>query len=268
MLFRSLDGDEFAILAPRLAGETTLLAYGRRVVDAYREPFIIDGARIGVSVCVGAYVAHGPKIGFETVLRNAGLAVRMAQAHGAGSVHVFGPKDDAALLEKQALERDLRVALERGELRLVYQPMFGVETDSITGFEALLRWSHPTRGEVSPATFIPLAEETGAIEAIGAWVIQQACATAAHWPSSVKVCLNVSAQQLRQRVIASYHLGPMDAQETRAYIEHRLATVGWNGDPSFDDAAHAAIYAYSGGIPRKVNTLMEDRKSTRLNSSH
>jgi hypothetical protein len=64
-------------------------------------------------------------------------------------------------------------------------------------------------------------------------------------------------QQLRQRVIASYHLGPMDAQETRAYIEHRLATVGWNGDPSFDDGAHAAIYAYSGGIPRKVNTLMD-----------
>jgi hypothetical protein len=64
-------------------------------------------------------------------------------------------------------------------------------------------------------------------------------------------------QQLRQRVIASYHLGPMDAQETRAYIEHRMATVGWNGDPSFDDGAHAAIYAYSGGIPRKVNTLMD-----------
>jgi hypothetical protein len=64
-------------------------------------------------------------------------------------------------------------------------------------------------------------------------------------------------QQLRQRVIASYHLGPMDAQETRAYIEHRLATVGWHGDPSFDEAAHAAIYAYSGGIPRKVNTLMD-----------
>jgi hypothetical protein len=64
-------------------------------------------------------------------------------------------------------------------------------------------------------------------------------------------------QQLRQRVIASYHLGPMDAQETRAYIEHRLATVGWNGDPAFDDGAHAAIYAYSGGIPRKVNTLMD-----------
>jgi hypothetical protein len=64
-------------------------------------------------------------------------------------------------------------------------------------------------------------------------------------------------QQLRQRVIASYHLGPMDAQETRAYIEHRLATVGWNGDPAFDEGAHAAIYAYSGGIPRKVNTLMD-----------
>jgi general secretion pathway protein A len=64
-------------------------------------------------------------------------------------------------------------------------------------------------------------------------------------------------QQLRQRVIASYHLGPMDAQETRAYIEHRLATVGWNGDPAFDDGAHAAVFAYSGGIPRKVNTLMD-----------
>jgi hypothetical protein len=71
-------------------------------------------------------------------------------------------------------------------------------------------------------------------------------------------------QQLRQRVIASYHLGPMDAQETRAYIEHRLATVGWNGDPSFDDGAHAAIFAYTGGIPRKVNTLMRPRAADGL----
>jgi EAL domain-containing protein (putative c-di-GMP-specific phosphodiesterase class I) len=222
-----------------LTGETTLRAYARRIVEAFREPMSIRGARFDLTVCVGAYSAQEASIGYETVIRNAELALRKAQSHGSGSAHVFGPRDDAAEMERKALQTDLRFALERRELSLAYQPMLCLRTGKINGFEALLRWKHPTRGEISPAVFIPLAEETGAIEAIGAFVIRQACAAAARWPETIRVCLNVSAHQLRSRALCDLVEAALrDAEIPSSRLEIEITESVLIGD---DRLAHGIL---------------------------
>ena len=196
-----IESDQFAILAPGLAGETTARAYATRIAQAFGEQFEINGGRIGISASVGGFLSQSAKIGAVTVMRNAELALRKAQTKGSGSWYVYGPRDDAAALERNALEADLRHALDRHELRLAFQPMLNLVRGQTTGFEALLRWRHPLRGEISPTVFIPIAEEAGLIETFGAWIIREACAAASHWPKDIKVCVNVSAFQLRSMAL-------------------------------------------------------------------
>lgn len=191
-----IDSDQFAILAPGLTGETTVRAYAARIAQAFAPQFEVDGGNLNLSANVGGFPALSSSLGAVTVMRNAELALRKAQSKGSGSFYVYGPHDDAAMLERNALERDLRQALERGELRLAFQPMMHMASGRTTGFEALLRWRNPARGDIPPVVFIPIAEEAGLIEAIGAWVIREACAVAATWPTHIKVCVNVSAFQL------------------------------------------------------------------------
>ena len=210
-----MSSDTFAVLSPGLAGETTLRACAARFVKALGEPFAQDNRTVAISACVGACAA--PKgSDAEKVFRNAELALSRAQRMGRGSSHVFGPGDDAAQLERDALAQDLLLALRRGELHLNFQPMYRFATHSVTGFEALLRWRHPTRGNVPPSVFIPIAEERGLIEPIGAWALREACAAAAAWPADIRVCVNVSAFQLRSRklleqvaaALEEFHLAP------------------------------------------------------------
>ena len=192
--------DTFAIMAPGLAGETTLRACAARIAKALGEPYSLDNRTISISVSVGACAAtKGVDAG--KVFRNAELALARAQRLGRGACHVFGPADDSAQLERDALEQDLRLALRRGELHLNFQPMYRLATNSVAGFEALLRWRHPTRGAVPPSVFIPIAEECGLIEAIGAWALREAVAAASAWPGHIRVCVNVSAFQLRSRAL-------------------------------------------------------------------
>jgi EAL domain-containing protein (putative c-di-GMP-specific phosphodiesterase class I) len=119
------------------------------------------------------------------------------KGEGRGTFRFFEPAMDMQMQARRTMEQDLRRALSGGEFELHYQPVVNLAQDEVSGFEALIRWNHPTQGMVSPASFIPLAEEIGFIVPIGEWVIRQACATAARWPGNLKVAVNISAVQFR-----------------------------------------------------------------------
>ncbi len=189
-----LGGDEFAIVltdaSPRRAE-----AVSRAIVAALARPFELEGipARIGASVGF----ALGPQDGAttEALLRAADLALYEIKASGRGAACRFVPEIGLRFEERRSLEADLGKALERGELALAFQPVVEASDEHIVGFEALLRWSHPRLGNVPPAKFIPVAEDTGAIIPIGHWVIREACAQASRWPRHIRIAVNLSPAQ-------------------------------------------------------------------------
>jgi diguanylate cyclase (GGDEF)-like protein len=188
-----LGGDEFLIL---LASGDRAEALAARVVDILSRPFLVEGqiANIGASVGIARFPEHGPST--DDLMRHADLALYDAKSAGGRAWRVFDPILATKAHARRELETDLRKALSLGELSLAYQAQFNVGTRTLTGFEALVRWNHPTRGTVSPTQFIPVAEDIGCIVALGEWVLKTACKEAARWPGSLTVAVNVSPRQL------------------------------------------------------------------------
>jgi EAL domain-containing protein (putative c-di-GMP-specific phosphodiesterase class I) len=133
----------------------------------------------------------------DELLRNADLALYRAKGDGRGAYRFFEPEMDAQMQARRGMEYDMRRALAAGEFEMHYQPVVNLARDAISGFEALLRWRHPQKGTISPATFIPVAEETGFIVALGDWAIRQSCVAAAAWPGHTKIAVNLSPAQFR-----------------------------------------------------------------------
>jgi EAL domain-containing protein (putative c-di-GMP-specific phosphodiesterase class I) len=148
-------------------------------------------------------------------MRNADLALYRAKGDGRGAFRFFEAEMDAQNQERRTMERDLRSALVAAQFELHYQPIVNLASNEITAFEALIRWRHPEKGLVPPTTFIPLAEETGFIVALGEWAIRQACATAATWPDDLKVAVNLSAAQFRSPGLVKVVMGAMEASGLR-----------------------------------------------------
>jgi diguanylate cyclase (GGDEF)-like protein len=192
-----LGGDEFAILlhAKDVQAEAENLA--RELVSVISLPLEIEGHAIAVGASVGIAISPSDGNIAETLMKNGDLALYQAKEAGRGTYRFFEAGMNARAQERRAIEMDLRVALGRGELELYFQPLFDLTRDEFSGFEALLRWNHPTRGQVSPVDFIPIAEDTGLIIPIGDWVIQDACRQAAAWPGNIRVAVNVSTIQFR-----------------------------------------------------------------------
>ena len=190
-----LGGDEFALLVSPMPEPVNLAQLAKRIVDVLGRPYLIDGHLVNIGASIG--VARAPRDGREhsQLQRNADLALYHAKEAGRSTWSFFEPHMDARALARRSLEIDLRKALALREFELHYQPQVDLETDSIVGFEALLRWRHPERGLVSPADFIPLAEEIGLIVPLGEWVLREACQQAARWPKEVSVAVNVSPHQ-------------------------------------------------------------------------
>ncbi len=190
-------GDEFAIVQCPAAGGEDAARLATRVIDSMAKPLVIDGKNVGLGVSIG--IALAPKDGLEpdVLLRNADLALYRAKNENPGSYRFFEPEMNVRMQTRLALERDLRAALQNGELEIFYQPIFNLERHEISGFEALLRWRKPGQGMVLPADFIPLAEETGLITPIGEWVLRQACAEAATWHPRLALAVNLSPVQFR-----------------------------------------------------------------------
>ncbi|HEY1542834.1 MAG TPA: EAL domain-containing protein [Xanthobacteraceae bacterium] len=190
-----IGGDEFIAVAE--VDSTPLTSLIERLEHVLDEDLAIDGHAFALGLSVG--IAMYPRDGADatTLVANADAALYRAKHEGRGTARVFTSDMDQQLRERRALERDLRGAIERGELRLEYQPQ-ATPDGRIVGFEALLRWHHPLRGTVGPAEFIPIAEESGIIIELGEWVLRQACAEAASWRWPLKIAVNVSAVQFRR----------------------------------------------------------------------
>ena len=194
-----LGGDEFAILQLDVSGPEEASALARRLIKDISAPYVLDGERVTIGVSIGISLAPDNGVGAVQLFKNADLALYRAKQMGRGTFRLFAPEMDAAVNARRELERDLREALSQNQFELYYQPVVHGRTRIPTGFEALLRWHHPVRGMVSPDEFISVAEDIGAIIPIGAWVLRQACLTAATWPDHIRVAVNVSSRQFEDR---------------------------------------------------------------------
>jgi diguanylate cyclase (GGDEF)-like protein len=192
-------GDEFAIVQVAWEQPIAATALATRVIEAIDQPIDVDGHQVVVGTSVGIAVSPNDGTDPHQLLKNADLALYRAKSEGRGIHRFFEPDMDAHMQARCKLQLDMRKALADGQFELFYQPLVNLERDQICGMEALLRWRHPERGNVSLAEFIPLAEETGLIVPIGEWVLRQACVAASGWPDHVKVAVNLSAMQFKNR---------------------------------------------------------------------
>jgi diguanylate cyclase (GGDEF)-like protein/PAS domain S-box-containing protein len=190
-----LGGDEFAILMPGVANPAAAGRLAETILEALR--ITSDAPETNsISASIGIALCPDDATDRQALLTHADTALYRAKAEGRNTYRFFEATMGAEVRERRLLEHDLRHAIARNELRLAYQPQQDIRSKTTTGFEALLRWKHPTRGEISPAIFIPIAEETGAILEIGDWVMKTACRDAATWTQPLTVAVNVSAVQL------------------------------------------------------------------------
>ncbi len=245
-LVSRLGGDEFAIILSGPFDSERTQALAQAILDRVGRPLSIDGHQIATGVSIG--IAIGPDDGADPdqLLKNADLALYRAKRDGRGVYRFFEPALDAAARKRRQLELDLREALRLGQFRLNFQPIIDLRNDRIGGFEALLRWRHPIRGEVGPSEFVPVAEDTGMIVAIGERVMHEACRHAAGWPDHVRIAVNVSPLQFHHagfqavvlQALARSGLAPdrleieitesvfLDGETSVLAILHRLREMG------------------------------------------
>jgi len=198
-----LGGDEFQVVLPTTPSKEDLGRLAQGIIDNLSRPYTINGTMVSIGASVGIVMSDYDDRKSDDLMRDADLALYAAKAAGKGCFRFFAPEMHEAARERQRMESDLRVAQERGQLRVVFQPCVDSESEAVTGFEALIRWDHPEHGPVSPADFIPLAEEIGLINEIGEWVLKTACAEAANWPSTVSVAVNLSPNQFKSHALPS-----------------------------------------------------------------
>jgi diguanylate cyclase (GGDEF)-like protein len=192
-----LGGDEFAIVQTAIGKIDDVTALVERVFDAIRTPFDCLGHHLTTDASIGIALAPEHGVDLDQILKNADLAMYAAKSAGRHTFSFFAPEMDAKVKARHQLEVDLRQAIGAGQLEVHYQPCVNLLDDRITGCEALLRWRHPERGFVSPAEFIPIAEDTGLINQLGEWVLATACAAAAGWPDDIRLAVNVSPSQFK-----------------------------------------------------------------------
>ena len=190
-----LGSDEFAILQSGRQQPWNVTALADQIRRELSEPFFRGDKAVELSVSMGIAISPRDGIETDTLLKHAGVALSHAKCSGGKGERFFTAEMEAQIKARHTLEADLRKAIEREEFELHYQPLYDLGQQKICGFEALLRWNHPTRGRVPPMEFIPLAEEVGLVVDIGRWVIRRACRDAMDWPEDVKVAVNVSAIQ-------------------------------------------------------------------------
>jgi diguanylate cyclase (GGDEF)-like protein/PAS domain S-box-containing protein len=215
-----LGGDEFAIVQTAIDHPTDAGMLAQRLRDAITQTcYDLNGHQVVVDISIGIALAPGDGVDVDQLLKCADMALYGAKSDGRGTYRYFEPEMDARMKTRRSLEVDLRRALADNELELHYQPLVRFADNTVSGCEALLRWCHPERGMISPGDFIPVAEETGLINAIGEWVLRKACAEAATWPGDAKIAVNVSPVQFRNRGLMQAVLNALTAANL---APHRL----------------------------------------------
>ncbi|HKA71016.1 MAG TPA: bifunctional diguanylate cyclase/phosphodiesterase [Xanthobacteraceae bacterium] len=195
-LVARLGGDEFAVITPGATDAGTLMAIADRILSALCRPYSIQSHTLVIGASVGIAVIDRPSLTAADVMRYADMALYRAKNEGRRRACIYDAAMDADLVQRKQLEHDLRQAIEMDRLDLAYQPVFSADGERVIGVEALARWNHPERGPIPPAEFIPIAEHSGLIIALGEWALRRACIDAAAWPVSVAV--NVSPLQFRR----------------------------------------------------------------------
>jgi diguanylate cyclase (GGDEF)-like protein len=190
-------GDEFVVLQAPVRSADAAAVLARRIVEELSTTYDIDGHRVVIGASVGIAMAPRDGLDADILLKNADMALYRAKAEGRGLWRFFEPDMDTKAQARRSLELELRQAVKTGAFEVHYQPLINLKTGRVTACEALLRWRHPTRGMVSPAEFIPIAEEMGLIVEIGHWVLRRACLDCAQWPADVHVAVNLSPIQFR-----------------------------------------------------------------------
>jgi diguanylate cyclase (GGDEF)-like protein/PAS domain S-box-containing protein len=192
-----LGGDEFAVLQGAVESIDAATALAGRLIAVISEPYELDGHVVAIGASIGIALAPCDSDDRDRLLKQADMALYRAKADGKGAFRFFEPEMDARVQARRRLEIDLRAAVDGRTLEIHYQPLVDLTTGETCAFEALLRWPHPERGMIPPAEFIPVAEETGLITTIGAFVLRQACTDATAWPGNTKVAVNLSPLQFR-----------------------------------------------------------------------
>jgi len=217
-----LGGDRFHAVLPGAVDIGLLESLARTLIEQVSRPYMIEGSKVTIGASVGVVIGDPGRASADALVRNADLALYAAKAAGRGKHRIYEPAMHSEAAERQLLENDLRQAIERGELSVHYQPVVRTAEEEISGFEALVRWQHPTRGAISPAKFVPLAEEAGLIGRIGEWVLRTALEEAAHWPDHIRVAVNLSPLQFNDpqvvRMVAN-HLGETGVRADRLELE-------------------------------------------------
>ena len=214
MLFRSADrlrtlvretdtiarmgGDEFALIQVGIAQPSDATILAERIIEVVSRPYDIDGQQVVIGTSIG--IAMGPADGSspDQLMRNADLALYRSKGQGRGVCRFFEPEMDEQMQTRRVMENDLRKALISGEFELHYQPVVNLNSNEVSGVEALIRWHHPEKGMISPGEFIPLAEENGFIIPLGEWALKSACNAARDWPDNMRVAVNISPVQFRK----------------------------------------------------------------------
>jgi diguanylate cyclase (GGDEF)-like protein/PAS domain S-box-containing protein len=196
-LVARLGGDEFAVIQTNAGNVADVVEFVTRIHEAIRQPYQCLGHQLSTDASIGIALAPRDGTDLDQLIKNADLAMYGAKADGRRTHRFFEPAMDARAKAQLAMQQDLRQALVDGGFEIHYQPVVDLGNDVVTGCEALLRWRHPERGMISPAEFIPVAEDTGLIVELGEWVLRTACAEAASWPDHVRLAVNVSPVQLK-----------------------------------------------------------------------
>jgi diguanylate cyclase (GGDEF)-like protein/PAS domain S-box-containing protein len=201
-LVARIGGDEFAVIQTGVGGVADVVEFVTRIHDVIRQPYQCRGHQLSTNASIGIALAPLDGTDLDQLIKNADLAMYAAKAAGRRTYRFFEPSMDARAKARLTMEQDIRSALENGGFEIHYQPLVGLHDNEVTGCEALLRWRHPERGMISPAEFIPVAEDTGLINELGEWVLRTACAEAATWPDHIRIAVNVSPVQLKSRTVA------------------------------------------------------------------
>ncbi|WP_299329571.1 EAL domain-containing protein [Parasphingopyxis sp.] len=190
-----LGGDEFEVVLPEYTHPKKTAQLAQRIISELSQPYMIDGVTLTIGCSIGVAIAPYNGTTSEELVRNADLALYAAKADGRGVHRFYETEMHAGAKKRKRVEDDLRIALSKDELHVAYQPQVSTTTEKIVGYEALVRWNHPSRGAISPEDFVPVAEDIRLIEQIGEWILRKSCEDAAKWPGNARVAVNVSPIQ-------------------------------------------------------------------------
>jgi len=248
-LVARLGGDEFALVIPGISRPQVALRLAQRILEKVNQSFNLDGHQVTACATIGIAIAPADGNSPETILKNADIALYRAKTSEPGTARFFEPEMGARLRARQAIEMALRGALERSEFHLLYQPVCDTRSGRVSAFEALLRWRPREReglpgGDIQPADFLPVAEETGLIIPIGEWVLREACADAMSWPEEIRLAVNLSPGQFKDN-------------QPMAAVERALAASGLSASRLELEVTEAAL---SRGADHAIRVLQDLRK--------